>query len=134
MLELQTKVKGNLKTEAIFTTTWLKSLKQVWFWCHKITDGSMWFKPFDCLISTNLDFYACEIKIIDNEVFKFNQLRDNQVTALKRLHLLGRPTIITIYSKKQKDYIIISFPKLLALGWDTSIIIDFKTKQFIQKK
>ena len=136
MLELQTKVKGNFKTEATFTTAWLKTLKNQTprIWSKKFTDWSVWLKPFDCLIASHLDYYACEVKKIDNEVFKYNQIEDHQHTALKRLHLLGRPTIITIWSVKQKDYIIIPFYQLLALGWDTSIIIDFKNKQFIQKK
>lgn len=133
MLELYTKVKWNFSSEATFTTGWLKSLKQAWHWCYKISDGSMWFKPFDCFLASHLDCYACEIKVIDNEVFKFNQLRDNQVTALKRLLKLWRPTIVTIWSKKQKNYIIIPFSELLKLWWDTSIIIDFKLRKYIQK-
>lgn len=136
MLELQVKVKGNFKTEATFTSAWLRVLKNGTpkIWSKKLTDASLGKKPFDCLIASHLDYYACEVKKIDNEVFKYNQIEDHQHTALKRLYNLGRPTIVTIWSVKQKDYIIIPFYKLLALGWDTSIIIDFKTKTFIQKK
>ncbi len=90
MLELQTKVKGNYKTEATFTTAWLKTLKNQSpkVWSKKPTDGSVGLKPFDCIIAPHLDFYACEVKKIDNEVFKYNQFEDHQHTALKRLHLL----------------------------------------------
>jgi len=40
------------------------------------------------MIASHLDFYACEVKIIDNEVFKYNQFEDHQHTALKRLYEL----------------------------------------------
>jgi len=136
MLELQTKVKGNYKLETTFTSAWLRTLKQQSpsVWSKKLSDQSGDFKPFDCVIASHLDFYACEVKIIDNEVFKYNQLRDNQHTALKRLHKLWRSAIVTIWSINKKDYIIIPFYKLLALWWNTSIIIDFNNKSFIQKK
>jgi len=135
MIELQTKVKGNYKLESTFTTAWLKTLKSQSpkVWSKKLTDWSVGLKPFDCMIASHLDFYACEVKIIDNEVFKYNQFEDHQHTALKRLYELWRSAIVTIWSVKQKQYIIIPFYKLMALWWDTSIIIDFNNKSFIQK-
>lgn len=128
MLELQVKM-GNrtpFKLEKKFTTEWGKKLKEQGFYFDKISDGSIWMKKVDCYIGTNVNFYVCEIKMVDNKIFKISQLRDNQYTALKNAwKLKAWKSIVVVYSKKVDKYKIIPFSVIEPLPRNSSIQLDF---------
>lgn len=83
-------------TEAKFTTAYLKWLKDQWHWCYKISDQSQWQKPFDWF---GVNLYV-EAKIIEKKIFKWNQMRPHQITALRRIKKEWWKALIQIYSKE----------------------------------
>ena len=138
MLELYTKTTWNFLTEATFTSAWIKDMKKLWYWCHKITDASIWHKPFDLIVQSKRQFFAVEVKKIENYKFKINQLRENQLTSFIKITTLERERrtpdnscVIVIWSVEQKDFIIIPFVEIAHLSINDTIIIDFKSKTFI---
>lgn len=145
MLELYTKIK-KCSTEAIFTTAWLKSLKEKWFWCHKISDWWIWLKPFDWIIQSNLNNYSFEAKRVASNTFNLNQIRPNQRASFHKISnlenkceiyetdpkkLKNKSCLLIIFKKDSSDYIIIPFVEIAYLSQEWSIKIDFKNKTYI---
>lgn len=144
MLELYWKIKKCWK-EAIFTTAWLKMLKEKWFWCHKISDWWIWLKPFDWLIQSNISNYYFEVKRISWNTFNFKQIRINQWTSFHKIsnlenkceiyeknpkELNNKSCLLVIFKKDTSDFIIIPFCEIAYLSPEWSIVIDFKNKIF----
>ena len=108
------KIPWKFKLEKDFTSAYLKEFRKNW-WCHKISDAWIWIKPFDFFWINWLWVFFAEVKIIDNEIFSFNQLRVNQFTSLKKIYWLKLKysflsfifPIVIIYSKEKNDYILI---------------------------
>lgn len=150
MLELYVKVK-KCSTEALFTTNWLKSLKQKWFWCHKISDWWIWLKPFDWIIQTNINNYFFEAKRIEKDIFKLNQIRENQRASFHKIsnienkceiyslkeneieNLKNKSCLFIIFQKDTENYIIIPFVELALLWYNSKIKIDFENKKYISQ-
>jgi len=103
------------KTEALFTTAWLKWLKAKWYFVHKISDAWRNLKPYDCIICTTERFYWCEVKIIDKDLFTVDQLRPNQQAALTKMCKLwaDKNAIVCVYSKHFNKYTIIPYINLI---------------------
>ena len=80
--------KKGFRLEKDFTTYWLGELGKLGFWKKKWSDSSVDAKPYDCDIRTNFASYHCEIKVIENDAFGFNQLRPNQIRALEHISSL----------------------------------------------
>lgn len=104
------------KTEAEFTTAYLKKFKKDW-WAFKIPDISIWFlKPFDFFWVNEKWIHFVEVKIIEKDTFNFSCLRDNQITALSRIYKIIDLTRynkfiycwILIYSKKYNSHLFMS--------------------------
>jgi hypothetical protein len=115
---LEFKLKWNYKTEKAFTTDFLKEFKKKW-WAYKISDLARTIKPFDWFWVCEKWVIFCETKIIEDNIFKFSQIRNNQYTALLRIskqkekyNLKNIYSVIQIYSKRHDDYIFIDFAKI----------------------
>lgn len=129
MLELQVKINNRspFTLEKRFTTEWGKKLKLQWYYFDKISDASLGMKKVDCYIWTNVNFYTCEIKMIDNKIFRISQLRDNQYAALKTaMKLKAWKSIVVVYSKKLDKYTIIPFSVIEPLPRDSAMELTFK--------
>lgn len=147
MLELYVKIK-KCSTEALFTSDWLKKLKLKGFWAHKISDWWIWLKPFDWIIQTNINNYFFEAKRIEKDIFKLNQIRENQrasfhkisnienkceIYSLKQediLNLKNKSCLLVIFQKDTENYIIIPFVELALLWYNSKIKIDFDNKKY----
>ncbi len=100
------------RLEKDFTTYWLGELGKRGFWKKKWSDASRDIKPYDADIRTNIADYHCEIKIIENDTFGFNQLRPNQIRALEHISSLGGNAVVVIYSIEKNNYVVIDFLEL----------------------
>lgn len=126
MQELNTTMKGwPYKLESSFTTAWLKTLKDKWFYVDKISDGSIWTKKVDCYIRTKKDTYCCEIKIIDNDIFPISRLRPNQRKGLRLWMELWWAAIVCVYSKNLNKYKIFNFDKIKNIDVEGSVKLKF---------
>lgn len=130
MEELKIGIKWPYKLEKEFTTAFLKELKKKWYFIYKISDAWIWIKPFDCIIVSDKAWYYIEIKLIDNDIFYINRLRDNQYTALKHIYTLDNNKLLLIplvivYSKKQNKYSIIPFNKIIWMDRNNRIRLTF---------
>lgn len=126
MKELQTNIKGwPFNLESWFTTKWLKTLKDKWFYVDKISDGSIGTKVVDVYIRTNKWTYCCEIKVIENDIFQMSRLRPNQRNGLRLWMELWWEAIVVVYSKKQNKYKIIPFSVIKDLSIDQSVKLKF---------
>ena len=113
----------NFKLESKFTTYYLKKEFEKWkWWAFKIPDLIRTIKPFDFFWVNEKWVFFCEVKMIDWDIFKFSDLRNNQYTALKRIYLLVEKyniknvfTKVLIYSKKYNDYINLDFSEILKI-------------------
>jgi hypothetical protein len=90
------------------------------------------------IVQSKRQFFAVEVKKIENYKFKINQLRENQLTSFIKITTLERERrtpdnscVIVIWSVEQKDFIIIPFVEIAHLSINDTIIIDFKSKTFI---
>ncbi len=126
MKELNTIMKGwPYKLESSFTTAWLKTLKDKWFYVDKISDGSIGTKKVDCYIRTTEDTYCCEIKIIDNDIFPISRLRPNQRKGLRLWMELNGSAIVCVYSKNLNKYKIFNFDKIKDVDVEWSVKLKF---------
>ena len=125
MKELQTKIKWSFDTEAEFTTTWLKSLKDKGYYTDKISDASIGTKRVDCYISTDSGTYCCEIKVIDNEKFQLKTLRPNQWKSLRLWDDNWWSSIVVVYSKRHNKYKIIPFRLIAYLDKNDFVMLNF---------
>jgi len=126
MKELLIEIKWKFILESSFTSHWLSRLRSKWFYCDKISDGSIWNKKVDCYIITNKWFYACEIKIITNDIFPLSRLRSNQWASLRKAdENLPWCAIVCVYSKNINKYKIIPFSIIDSINKNDSIKLDF---------
>lgn len=120
MYKLYFKLKKQFKLEKDFTTAFLKEFKDQWWWAYKISDLRRTIKPFDCIMINWEWVFFCEIKTIEHNIFKFNQLRNNQFTRLTRIsnivdkyNLPNIHPIVIVYSLKFHTYKVIDFKDIL---------------------
>lgn len=116
-------VKWAFTLESKFTSAYLKEFQ--WekckdWWAFKIPDLIRTIKPFDWFWVNKWWAYFCEVKMMEWNVFKFSDLRNNQYTALKRISILTDKfwlenihAIVMIYSKRFKKYKIIKFSEII---------------------
>ena len=105
------------KNEAEFTTWYGKQVKERWWFFHKISDYSLWFKPFDAICALNWKVSAIEFKFIKWwSCIPFNLLRGSnpkkpgtQVQSLGDFERNGWNSIIIVYSQKSNRYITMKF-------------------------
>ena len=126
MKELQIPIKWKFRLEKDFTTAWLKSLKDKWFYTDKISDWSIWNKKIDCYIATDKKLYICEVKVINKDIFPIKRLRSNQKKALRLINnLLPWCALICIYSISFNKYKIFSFDKIKDVSNEDSVKLEF---------
>ena len=130
MQELEVQLQESHNSEAEFTREWLSLLEKKGYRSTKITDWSIWLKPFDWIIESDQDSYFFEAKRILWNIFKNSQMRQNQITSFLRITKLrkNRKCIVVIFKKWTKDYIIIPFVDLFKWWEKQSFIIDFENK------
>ena len=105
------------KNEAEFTTWFGKQVKERWWFFHKISDYSLWFKPFDAICALNWEACAIEFKHIKGtSCTPFNLLRGSsakkpwtQVMALGDYERNGWNSLIIVYSQKSNRYVSMKF-------------------------
>lgn len=105
------------KNEAEFTTRFGKQIKDRWGFFHKISDYSLWFKPFDVIFAYKGIAWAIELKYTKHwSCTPFDMLRGStpkkpwtQVKSLGEYQENGWKSLIIVYSSKENNYIIISF-------------------------
>ena len=129
------KLKSFFLLESKFTTAYLKEFKDDWWWCHKISDLAGNMKPFDWFGVNKWWLIFCDAKVIENDMFKISSLRNNQLTALERIHLVSEKywfshlvfPVVQVYSKNFNDYKFIHIKEIIKIedSWETDIIIDF---------
>ena len=125
MQEIQTIVPWSFTKEKDFTTAWLKTLKGKWHFVYKLTDASMWKKPYDAIIRSQISTYHTELKIVEWNIFKISDLRNNQYSSLRNISELWWNAIVVVYSVKFNDYKIIDFNKILKCSINDSIKLVF---------
>lgn len=126
MNELETSIKWPYKLESSFTTSWLKSLKEKWYFCYKIPDWSLWQKPYDVIVVTDKNTYHIEIKLIKGNKFPLSNLRPNQWASMRKIDKLLWSSILVIYSSNNNNYKIIPFSKIKNLDKQGKIELVFK--------
>ena len=119
MKELEVDLKWPFRLEKEFTTAWLRALKNRWYFAHKLSDGSISSKPYDCIIRTKEATYHTEIKVIDKQNFYLKQLRPNQRQALRKITKLWWIWLIVVYSKFYNKHKLFTFDKIKDIKpWD----------------
>ena len=116
MLTFNCPEKG-FKNEAEFTTRYGKQVKDRWWFFHKISDYSLWFKPFDAICALNWKVSAIEFKFIKWwSCIPFNLLRGSnpkkpgtQVQSLECFERNGWISEIIVYSQKSNRYITLNY-------------------------
>lgn len=127
MKELKVKISWwPYRLESWFTSAWLKVLRAKWYYCDKISDSWIGMKKVDTYIVTDKQFYVCEIKVIDKDIFHISRLRSNQYASLRLADTLSPGSaIVCVYSKTQNKYKIIPFDVILKVERDESIRLTF---------
>lgn len=105
------------KNESEFTTWYGKQIKERWWFFHKISDYSLWFKPFDAICALNWKVSAIEFKFIKWwSCIPFNLLRGSnpkkpgtQVQSLECFERNGWISEIIVYSQKSNRYITLNY-------------------------
>lgn len=105
------------KNEAEFTTRFWKQIKDRWWFFHKISDYSLWFKPFDAICALDWEVMAIEFKHIKwASCVPFELLRGSspkkpwtQVQSLDSFERNGWNSTIIVYSQKNNKYIVLDF-------------------------
>ena len=126
------------KTEAQFTTAYLKEFKKNW-WSYKISDSGAMVnknaKPFDWFGLCEHWVVFCEVKKIQWIEFNLGDIRASQrfslraITNLSKKYKLDKfihPTIM-IYSINENKYKIIRYDKIIELidWWIEVVDLDF---------
>ena len=93
MQELEVKLQESHNSESEFTREWLSLLEKKGYRSTKITDWSIWLKPFDWIIESDQDSYFFEAKKILWNIFKNSQMRQNQITSFLRITKLRNKPI-----------------------------------------
>lgn len=90
------------------------------------------------MIETTRQNFKVEIKRIDKNVFRIDQLRENQFSSFLRITRLEKERripenscLIVIFSTTEQDYIIIPFIDVVNFGYGAILHIDFKNKKFV---
>lgn len=105
------------KNEAEFTTRFGKQIKENSWFFHKISDYSLWFKPFDAICALWWEVSAIEFKFIKGaSCTPYELLRGStpkkpwtQVQSLECYERNGWNSSIIVYSQKSNRYITLNF-------------------------
>ena len=133
---MQYNIPGNPKTEASFTTAFLKIFKKEW-WAYKIPDVGFTQKPFDWFWLCEAGVIFCEAKYIDGLTFNFSKFQPSQLKSLRtltdlvqRYHLkkVVHP-VLQVYSSKTHKYVFVLYSDILDILDDpekeNAIKLDF---------
>jgi len=116
------------KNEAEFTTWfWWQITKRGWFF-HKISDYSLWFKPFDAIFALGGLVWAIEFKSTPSmSCYPYTMLRWSsikkpwtQVKSLLDYWNNGWLSLVVVYSTRNHRYQVLEFKDL---SLDTKIIL-----------
>ena len=108
---------AKFKNEAAFTTWFWKRIKDWGGFFHKISDYSLWYKPFDAIMAYQGIVAAIEFKYANTlTCIPFTMLRGScqskpwsQVEGLHKYSDNGWKSLIIIYSAKKHSYVIVDF-------------------------
>lgn len=86
--------------ESKLTSNFLKEKREQGYWAFKLPDIWRTIKPYDfIMVSPEWETYHCEAKIISNKTLHFSKIRNNQWTALKRIHERGAKAYILVWEE-----------------------------------
>ena len=125
MLELNLKVPWKFTLESKFTTAWLKEIRNKGWFAYKLSDGSLWQKPFDAIVTTNKGTYFIELKVVNKDIFNISRFWPSQLKSLRLTNSLWSNAIVLVYSKTYNRYKIFSFDKIKNLDSSESVKLIF---------
>lgn len=126
MKELNLQIKWTYTLESKFTTAWLKEIRNKGWFAYKLSDGSLWQKPFDAIVTTDKGTYFVELKVINKDVFQINRFWPSQLKSLRLVNSMWWNAIVLVYSKTYNKYKIFSFDMIKDLSSDESVKLIFK--------
>ena len=108
------------KNEALFTTWFWSQISKSGGFFHKISDYSLWFKPFDAIFALDGLTWGIELKFTHNaSCTPFTMLRwscpknpGTQVKSLTDYQNNGWNSLVIVYSAKKHKYVVVDFKDL----------------------
>lgn len=93
--------------------TYFKRLfDEKWYFYYKLSDSSMWYKPYDAIMRNNEYTYHIEYKFLKNkktDVYK--SLRPQQKYALNQISNLWWKAIVVVYYSEEDDLLFYEYWK-----------------------
>lgn len=108
------------KNEADFTSRFWRQISINWWFFHKISDFSLWFKPFDSVFSYKWLAWAIEFKFTRQaSCVPFKMLSGScpekpwtQVKSLWDYQRNGWNSIVIVYSAKKHSYKVLNYNEI----------------------